>query len=583
MTVEQSTVVDHFDFFNLVLALPGSGKTLTLVNLICRLIEVASSKVIAVTFTNASSAEMKERVGKHIKGQQRKQIFISTFHSLLIQQVSRVPKLKSRKLLVGPEADNAFFYYYKKYNDTRASGKITLDEAREILMKKSCCLYPEQLDLGTVHSKFYEGYCNSLVNMGQWTMDMLCRDVVLGLKSGEIELLSATHIVVDEYQDTDELQYEWIKIHGQGGAKITVVGDDDQSIYKFRAAMGYSGMVKFKNDFEVVQHTLSKCFRCAPAILQAAKNLIEHNQHRIYKPMIAESNELADIELIGNSSNEEELERLAQNIYADGNATGAVLCRTNEQLDLVEIKLKAKGIEYQRLNSKSVWKSYQLTMGIKLIYSIITPNSSRYLKESLMFIKEDMPIILDIMNTARNSGFVHVQDENDICWHPSTLELQAMCRDDFSNRDVSSNDDIYSFLKKIEIYLRSHFIIGKKNEFATFMHGLLCIFNGRLSGRVEKILELMNTRERRSLDHDVITLTSFHGSKGLEFDSVWLVGVDEKHLPLANKSGEIDYEEERRLMFVAMTRAKKKLHISWAEEANYSSFLLEAFPDKILE
>ncbi|SUI48198.1 DNA helicase II [Shewanella putrefaciens] len=131
---------------------------------------------------------------------------------------------------------------------------------------------------------------------------------------GDIEPIGCSHLIVDEYQDTDKVQYAWIKCHGIAGAKITVVGDDDQAVYGFRGSLGVVGMRLFQDDFNVNYHTLSICFRCGEEILNAAGHLVSFNKERINKKMLSGAKGESEVYLHQFETMDDEIEHVAKSL-----------------------------------------------------------------------------------------------------------------------------------------------------------------------------------------------------------------------------------------------------------------------------
>ena len=163
-----------------------------------------------------------------------------------------------------------------------------------------------------------------------------------------------THLLVDEFQDTDRAQYEWIKQHAKTGMITTVVGDDDQSIYGFRNAEGYAGMMRFKTDFNAQLISLPINYRCAPEILYPAARLINQNKERVEKDITAFQKPGGKVEILNFATRDDEIDAFVETVKDNPNSW-AILGRTNKILDIVELYLKDEGVNYRRTAGSDFW------------------------------------------------------------------------------------------------------------------------------------------------------------------------------------------------------------------------------------
>lgn len=605
LSTEQYAVSTSVSSHNLVIALPGSGKTHTMISFISNLVDNPLNKILALTFTNAAAEEMKARVGKSIKGRKRKQVFISTFHSAIIQMVKKIPQLASRECLIGSSENQYNNFIFKKMNEiydirkTAPNGmKFTNKELKSLYFFTLKIVKNRLLKLDNVKCPnaerfseimgfdYFDFYSSKLKELKVWPLDFMCREVTKMLVAGEVEPIQCNFLLVDEFQDTDEIQYEWIKTHGKAGTLITVVGDDDQAIYSWRNSLGVKGVEQFKNDFEHNYHTLSMCYRCPPEILLSAERIVLQNHSRIHKVMNTLDSTEGNMYLIPTTDEVEEAAYIVSGMKKHELGSRAILTRTNRQLDLLEVFLKENEIEYKRINSSSIWNNENLIIWVLLLYTVIKPNRNDYLKNVLIELNEDQETISNILSETNGAGFTHLDDE--MMWLPSTSRFHHMCREHGGRGRTSDKDKIASTLDDIFNAISSS-LSKKKNEFFEIFKNITLSMRGDLEQRVQSMIELTRRREKTELDNEVVTLTTFHGAKGLEWDTVWLGGVNVDKLPLEVKGvakEDINYEEERRLLFVAMTRAKRELYISWFSANEPSEFLVEAFcaeiEDKLL-
>jgi DNA helicase-2/ATP-dependent DNA helicase PcrA len=611
LSVEQAAVTSSSENNNLVLALPGAGKTHTLISFISNLVQNPDNKVIALTFTNAAAANMKARVGKLVRGQKRKQVFVSTFHSLIWSQTKKHPSFNGRKLLVGPSAQrvtNFIIENYRKSLNIDKEFKLDVTETHDkhgekyskpknkkktykfsticnrLLKELSATPFHETVEFEYAEclrkgvDDFYAYYLDKLAELKYWPMDIMCVEITRALLVGDIKPIECTHIIVDEYQDTDLVQYSWVKCHGLGGSKITVVADDDQSVYGFRGALGVSGMRMFQDDFNVKLHTLSMCFRCGSEILNSAGAVIGHNKDRIKKIMNSGATSDGEVFFHGVREPAEEADGIADMINDHVGQSIAVLARTNEELNVLEIHLKSEhGIDCNRLNSTSVWESDSLKVLLHFFCTIIQLNSQNHLIPSLVYLNESQEQIVQVNQSLDGLGFGHCNIQE---WEllPTTVNLYGMCQQYWHLSTCTDEETIRTFVDAVFVTLwegLSNSIRGFKQLFIDILFG---VDGNRLMDKLQIIEDLTNQINKKKDTSGIPVLTTFHGSKGLEWDVVWLMGLGKENIPHKMPGVTMDddvIEEERRLLYVAMTRAKTKLYLSWLNEP--SKFLVQAF------
>lgn len=602
LSLEQHGVSVNIDFHNLVIALPGSGKTFTMISFINNVVSDPNAYLLALTFTNAAALEMKARVGKTIKGPKRKQVYISTFHSVLIQMIKRIPSLSARERLMGSSERNYNYFIYKQMLGLHSIDREPFTEGvksfkaaekkymfamvsrivkNRILKLKSVPCDESERFMSVMGFDYFSFYEQKLEELNIWPLDYMCFDVTKRLVSGEIEPFQVTHLVVDEYQDTDDIQYEWIKAHANKGTLLTVVGDDDQAIYSWRNSLGIKGIERFKKDFNPSYHTLSMCYRCPPEILYAAENVVLNNISRIDKEMNTLDDTSGNMYLVPSSDKLDEVSYIISAMRKHNLDSRAILTRTNKQLDEIEGHLKVHNIPYKRLNGTSIWQNANLFFWVQLLHTIIEPSKSIHLKSVLVALHEEQEVIFDILSKSNGLGFTHVEDE--MLWMQITNNLHDMCRT-YGNFGTELNGPKIAEMIEYVGQSFSGALTKQQNDFLEMFKNLINGLKGDLSQRIDYMLELSSRRETKELDDNVVILNSFHGAKGLEWDVVWLAGVNEDKLPLQMKNTsveDINFDEERRLLFVAMTRAKSNLYLSWFSAGLPSQFLVEAFPEEM--
>jgi DNA helicase II / ATP-dependent DNA helicase PcrA len=610
LSVEQAVVVASIDRHNLVLALPGAGKTYTMTSFISNVVQNIENKVIALTFTKAASDEMKSRLGKLVRGRQRKQIFISTFHSLIWSQTKSHPDFSGRKLITGPASERVSRHIIESYRllngydveftvdreVTHDKAGIELDKPKLVKSKVSfsrvCLMLLNQLSMTPYHEDFdfefghiffsgtqhfYHYYLSQLTELRYWPMDIMCVEITRALLVGDIAPINCTHIIVDEYQDTDLVQYAWLKSHGIAGTKITVVGDDDQAVYSFRGAMGVAGMQMFQNDFNVKSHTLSMCFRCGREILNSAGSLVEFNEKRIKKTMNSATEYEGQVFLLEATTKDEEAESMVDMVSRNQGKSIAILARTNAELDDLEAYLQSRNIDCIRINSSSIWDNDNLILWLHFICVITQVNSGNHITPLLVYLRESQSNILMINKFLDGLGFGH-SEIHELEVLPATGYLHELCQQYWHLASTEDSETIIALVDEIQGRFEGVFTKGMR-EFKTTFSSIFTRVNGKtLRDKAIEMERLTKKTNKKEATEEKLVLTTFHGSKGLEWEVVWLAGLDNENIPHKMPGVSMTpavVEEERRLLYVGMTRAKLRLYLSWVNLP--SKFIAQTF------
>jgi len=550
LTKEQQGVVNSADGFNIVCALPGSGKTHTSIAVTEAIIEMDDSYSVGmVTFTRASALEMSERVTKRIGGGvpiSKNKVMCSTFHSFVLSQWRQYKS--SFVLIIGTKQSNII---NRAINNSGFEGDY--EDACKVLDFYGQQLYPRALPKDPSNTwDLYETYSQIIKSSKGLDFSMVFRNVILGMRDKKIPLLPFTHLLCDEFQDTDNIQYAWLQEHAKNGVKITTVGDDDQSIYGFRHSKGYAVMRQFKEEFNAVSHVLSTCFRCHSEILAAAEKVVEINVDRVPKTMISSVGSGGEVYINGFETKNEEAERVIEILSDFEGEEFSILARTNIQLDLIEGILKAKDIEYNRNIKNGFWELPQVYSFLKILYSIAAPYDVRYINEILGFQEEDEEEILILTKESLKSQvFFAISDsilENCL---PSTKQLHKIFI--IIGADTVGEEMIRKRMETLICLISD--AKGKKdgNGLAAAIavkdilvkHGV-----GSLHERIDNIVYRLKPKFDKEYnekeDSPKITPSKLHGSKGLEWRNVIILSVSQGILPYSNC---ISTDEECRLLY----------------------------------
>ena len=572
-TVEQERAIGDSLLNNLLCAAPGAGKTFTLVKICLEILNDSPyNEICLVTFTNSGVKEMQSRLNKVLTPAQMRRVKIATFHSLFLEQAKST---MNGTLLIGP-AQNNFI--------DRLQRQLGIKHYEEV--KEAIDIVGMELDRsvyeGTKEGNIFKAYQELKSNNKKYDLDDVARRAVSGMIKNRIAPFKFTHFLVDEFQDTDEIQFRWLVEHyRQTGARFTVVADDDQSIYSFRGALGYDILLKFQKETGANLHLLSQCFRCRPEILSAAYNMIEFNEDRIPKDVKSAKPAGGEFKIHIHETSNEQYSTFEQN-YNENPGEWAILCRTNKLLDLASLQLTGLGIKHRIANVKSIWDTRQADFILKFLYCIRFPQAGgRYIGEILGFLCEHEQNILDIQNKVNSAnGLHHVKLEANGGYNHATEVYFGYLHDWFDNTNSSS--EIQTRVRTIKALLS----LAKNGRGATQLKNigiessvLDILFNlkGSWYDRIDALLSNLNKKKNNQENHDEneVVLTTFHGSKGLEweyratFDFIQGLSPSNKALEQdrCNKTS-IALSEERRLAFVAMTRAMEKLFIHTYERRN---------------
>jgi len=544
LTREQERAV-RSSVHSLVSAGPGSGKTRVLS---MRAAHILSSndnhRVVAVTFTKDAARELEERItgmAENTKGR----LVVGTFHGLCLRQIKRI--MLRRKRLIGAGEQRSIIRRAILAADVP---EMPLDDAMEIIDAYKATFNPRIRN--DESGDLYRSYQEILARENLVDFADLIILAVMGMDDGSVGPYPATHMLVDESQDIDEVQYAWVKRHAGAGVITTLVGDDDQSIYGWRHALGYDGLMRFKAEHRAEHVTLAHNFRSDRAIIRHASKLIRHNRQRVEKNIICASKDEGIVETVTHVNESEQA--LAITRLASDGQNWAVLGRTNKILDLVELALMAAGIPYQRMGGSSLWDRDVPAIYLAFLESIMDDHCSGIgtvlhwagvPNDVLMKLDASSPLadgLSAIGNVCRQKGL-----------KPAAGFIARVVRMIPQWRDLLTNDRVNLVCGGVASFIEDYVDAPRRVllERASFVLG-------RLSGTLPQRIAFVR-RKNKNKDQDredaQVTLCTMHASKGLEFDCVSVASCVEGTTPHIDSP----LDEERRLMYVAMTRARHRL------------------------
>lgn len=554
-----------------VIAGPGSGKTTLLVARTKYLLEQPGSVVGLVTFANPAAQEMRERLTGNVD---MNRVKVSTFDAFARQQFypflegRRPPKFFERQILIRRSIEEVGFSF-----DEETAGQL-IDEMNNRLHPEQGA--PEVFDL-------FDAYRELMVRDGLIDFAEVARQVVLKMMTGEIEPIPVTHLLVDEFQDTAPVQLGWLGEHWKRGVKVTVVGDDDQSIYGFRSAMGNEGMNQFASATDAEDYFLDECYRCAPEIVDVAGRVIQNNLARIPKKIQSMAPAGGIVRHGRYDEPEKEFDALDEWIKGfrseKSGQTIGILARTNRALDGVEAMLRVGEYKYRRIGGKSIWETQGagLLLGLAELATFRTYLEAPNAANALSWAQTPQ----DQVNEYRE----HIVDKGLFSDLPGRLA---------GEEKISSFHEQLAFwsgmiidgmegpaLKCIAAWITDHARIATDSKTAWIAASALKGTKGNKSTLAQRIRSVsMGSGKADESDPDVIDIATMHGAKGMEWDGVWITGADEPGIPgkqaiETEANGSIhEIEEERRLFYVALTRAKRSLWV--ASSKRPSRFVVEA-------
>ena len=625
----------------LILAGAGSGKTRVLTSRIAYMIQngAIAGKILAVTFTNKAAKEMKERLASILGEKVVRYMWVGTFHSICGRILRQ--DIENYSFQSGKQLDKNFTIYDETDSLAvikQAVKKLNLDDKiyQPKLIKAVISNAKNKMQDAYTFATFardfksqkigqvYELYENTLNNNNAIDFDdmlMLC--VKLLEQNPEVRKKyydKFQHILVDEYQDTNQAQYQLVKAlytnlqsEVPKSRSLCVVGDVDQSIYSWRGA-DFRIIMNFQNDFpnaKVVK--LEQNYRSTANILNAANAIIENNEERVDKVLYSQKGDGEKISLYEAQDEGDEANYIVNTIRATSENYNqfAVLYRTNAQSRALEEALIAAGIPYRIYGGLKFYDRKEIKDAIAYLKIIYNTNDSQSLRRIINVPKRaigetTLKHLQDYADENDMSLFEAIMDVDNI----STIKSGTAAKlKDFAGlilklKDAEAKYSLPEFLSLVlekSGYLRELQVSGT-DEDATRIENLQELVNVANEFEPE---ELDNTLgeflAQVSLVSDIdgmdeiannVTLMTLHSSKGLEFPIVFLAGCDDGIFPSARCSNSLsELEEERRLMYVGVTRAETKLYLTtakrrqmWGEYKYYSpSRFLEEIPAQLLD
>ena len=571
----------------LILAGAGSGKTKVLTTKIAYLIEeknVDPSSILAITFTNKAANEMKSRV-ESMLGVNTKMIQISTFHSFGLSIIKKhYEKLGFKSNFTIIDSDDVLSTIKRILKDMNLDPKFFNPKTirNKISSAKNELMDPDELDRFTnneideVTVKVYREYQNKLkVNNSLDFDDLLMLPIILFNENKEILSYyqeKFKYILIDEYQDTNQVQYILTKMLSAKYKNICVVGDPDQSIYGFRGS-NYKNILNFEKDYKNTKAILlEQNYRSTKNILGAANDIIKNNKNRKEKNLWTDNDLGLKIKYKRCDDEKDEANYVLSNIkklIKEGVSPEeiAVLYRTNAQSRNIEEAFLRENIPYKVVGSFYFYNRKEIKDLICYLKLIYNPSDDISLSRIINVPKrgiglktmENLTVKAHILN---DSIFNVIDSGKELEFKKLILEFQKLSEELSLTELVDLILDKTGIRRELELEdtIESQSRIENLEEFKSITknfenkYGVIS-----LSEFLDEISLVTDVEEHKN-QTDVVTLMTVHSAKGLEFDNVFIIGLEEgifPHSMCLYSSNEI--EEERRLCYVAVTRARKTL------------------------
>ncbi|MGH1418566.1 MAG: ATP-dependent helicase [Hyphomicrobiaceae bacterium] len=617
---EQRKAVETLDGPVLVLAGAGTGKTRVLTTRIAHILasqKAFPSQILAVTFTNKAAREMKSRIGTLVGGTVEGMPWLGTFHAIgvkILRRHAELVGLKSGFTIL--DTDDSI----RLMKQVIEAAKLDKDRwpARQLADLidgwKNRGLTPDNIPAGEGAGfgggkgrDLYRAYQVRLKELNACDFgDLLLETLTLFRKHPDI-LADYHHrfryILVDEYQDTNVVQYLWLRLLAQGSPNVCCVGDDDQSIYGWRGAE-VDNILRFDKDFPgATVIRLERNYRSTGHILAAAAGLIEKNQGRLGKTLFTDDTLGEKIEVRGVWDDEEEARNIGddiENLQRAKHALNevAVLVRKSSQMRVVEDRFITLGLPYRVIGGPRFYERQEIKDAIA--YLDITLNAANDLKfERIINVPKRGIGDASVKRVRAMASSQRIPLYHGARKIIETSELPAKARrsltelianierwrgqiDTIKHTELAElilDESGYTTMWQNDKSPQAQTRLENLKELVRFMHDF-----ENLQGFLEHVSLVMDTVQ--SDDGDRVSLMTLHAAKGLEFDVVFLPGWEEglfPHQRSLDESGTEGLEEERRLAYVGLTRAKRLAKVSFAQNRRTHGLYQSAIPSRFID
>ena len=612
---EQKKAVEHIKGPLMVIAGAGSGKTRVLT---CRIVHLLKNKVnpfniLALTFTNKASKEMRKRIEEIVGVSDASSLWMGTFHAVF----SKILRFEADKL----NYPSSFTIYdtddskslirsiIKQLNLDKDIYKVGLIRNKISSLKnnfispesynnKAELVQTDKIAKRTEFGRIYQMYQKRCEKAAALDFDVLLLKTYQLLNNHPDVLLKYQekfkYILIDEYQDTNHIQYLIIKKLAALYENICIVGDDAQSIYAFRGA-NIQNILNFKVDYpDYKTYKLEQNYRSTSTIVEAANSIIKHNKKQIEKDVWTK-NTKGDKIIVAKTGSDNDEGRLVSSTISDiqfrhqaHHKDFAILYRTNAQSRSLEESLRKRNIPYKIYGGLSFYQRKEIKDLLAYYRLTINPNDEEAFKRIINYPTRGIgATTIQKLNIAANEmdisiwEIINSLDTIDVNINKGTkVKLQefALMINDYIVK--SRKKDAYTIAEEIakSTGLFNDLYTDKTPEGVSRFENIQELLNGikdfsdtaekglnKLSDFMEDVALLTDQDKEDKNDFNKVTLMTIHAAKGLEFPYVFVVGLEENLFPsMMSGESQENIEEERRLFYVAITRAKKRLFLSFA-------------------
>ena len=632
----QRVAVEHIDGPLMIVAGAGSGKTKVLTTRIAHLMRngVDAFNILALTFTNKAASEMKERVERILGNSEARNLYIGTFHSVF----ARILRAEANKLgypnnFTIYDTDDAKSVIKSIVNDLNLDDKLykpafvynRISAAKNGLIDPATYMQDNFIQQEDARSnrpllgQIYEAYAKRCFKNGAMDFDDLLFKMYILLTHFPDVLAKYQHkfkyVLIDEYQDTNVAQYQIIKMLGAVHENICVVGDDAQSIYSFRGAT-VQNILQFQDDYDDVKIVkLEQNYRSTQSILNVANQIISNNKNQIPKSLWTDNSEGDKIILVRTLTDNDEgrfvadaiTEMKLRNHY--NNKDFAILYRTNAQSRSFEESLRRMNIPYKLYGGISFYQRKEVKDFLAYLRLIVNKQDEENLKRIINYPargigKTSIERIVLAANQYDKTFWEMLQ-------HPEATGLKGAAASAIEQFVVMINS--FGVLLEKQNAYEVAFAVGKHTGLVQELYNDKSVEG---LARYENVQELMNSIKEftetpdeegelrdKSLgsylqqitlltdadnsddeNQDSVKLMTIHAAKGLEFPCVFSVGLEENLFPNSmSLYDRADLEEERRLFYVAVTRAKDRLWVTYANSRYRFGNLVQNEPSRFID
>ena len=576
----------------LAIAAPGSGKTKTLA--VKAALNLSRGRTVtAVTFTRDAATELRDRIIAIAGKEHLPNLLVGTFHS--IDMLMAFPQMArsgmGRAILQKGRSKLRNKWEIIREGHRRSYVARSIEESGlELDIEKATAIIEAlksefRLPETENEARLVKTYQGLLKRHGVIDFQDILIETNRALDSGLITPLATDQLMIDEFQDTDALQYAWAMHHAKAGAVVTAVGDDDQSIYGFRRALGYAGMSKFKDDLHADRVVLGTNYRSHREVLEPAERLIACNTERMPKQLVSHKGVggSAMWAILGSRIEEaEECVKWVANALRNQSTVG-VLARTNRRLNEVEAECLKEGVPYIRSEGGSILNTQEMSVVMAMV-GVLVDDSALDLDHVLGWAgcsEEELESLRKQLGTNGPLSLTKAMLDKASLSASSKKLVSELGRRIPDWIVILETGGIWYCLDAVNSFLISCTPDSRaKNFIPVVIHAFTKELPERVEGSAVPLTRkrLQDLRKRRDQSKDdqqqgaSVALLTAHGSKGLEGDCVWMMGCEDGTFPDESAS----LQEERRLFFVAMTRARKSLVVSAAGAKPSSPFIPEA-------